>query len=71
MFKLDGVMETQQLMAPSALIYHLKEFTLVLENHGCEPIYVQSGQTLGHIENVLYVYLKRYKIVGMTHYHQQ
>ena len=55
MFKLDGVMETQQLMAPSALIClnHLKEFTLVLENHGCEPIYLQSGQTLGHIENVL------------------
>ena len=38
MFELDidGVMETQQLMAPSSLICldHLKEFTLVLENHG-------------------------------------
>ena len=57
MFELDidGVMETQQLMAPSSLICldHLKEFTLVLENHGCEPIYLQSGQILGHIENVL------------------
>ena len=57
MFELDidGVMETQQLMAPSSLICldHLKEFTLVLENLGCEPIYLQSGQILGHIENVL------------------
>ena len=37
MFELDGVMETQQLMAPSALICldHLKKFALVLENHGC------------------------------------
>ena len=48
-------METQQLMAPSALVClnNLKEFTLVLENHGCEPIYFQSGQILGYIENVL------------------
>ena len=57
MFELDinGVMETQQLTAPSSLICldHLKEFTLVLENYGCEPIYLQSGQILGHIENVL------------------
>ena len=55
MFELNGVMETQQLMAPSSLIClnHLKEFTLVLENHGCEPIYLQSDQILGHIENVL------------------
>ena len=70
MFELDGVMETQQLMAPSSLIClnHLKEFTLVLENHGCEPIYLQSGQILGHIENVL---VKRCRIVGMVRYHQQ
>ena len=48
-------METQQLMAPSALmcLKNLKEFILVLENYGCEPIYFQSGQMLGHIENVL------------------
>ena len=54
MFELDGAMVTQQLMAPSSLIClnHLKECTLVLENHGCEPIYLQSGQILGHIENV-------------------
>ena len=45
----------QQLMAPSSLIClnHLKEFTLVLENHVCESIYLQSSQILGHIENVL------------------
>ena len=45
----------QQLMAPSSLIClnHLEEFTLVLENHVCESIYLQSSQILGHIENVL------------------
>ena len=54
MFELDidGVVETQQLMALSSLIC-LDHLTLVLENHGCEPIYLQSGQILGHIENVL------------------
>ena len=70
MFELDGVMKTQQLMAPSALVCldHLKEFTLVLENHGCEPIYLQTSQTVGHIENVLVCLPEE---VQETHYLQR
>ena len=39
----DDMMESHQLLAPSTFtcLDHLKEFTLVLENHGCQPIYLQ------------------------------
>ena len=49
------MMETHQLLAPNTLtcLDHLKEFTLVLENHGCQPIYLQPGQPLECVEDVV------------------
>ena len=55
MFKLSSdLMETHQLLSPSALTCLDKDnqFTMVLENHGCGPVHLQSGQTLGHVEEV-------------------
>ena len=26
---------------------------MILENHGCEPVYLESGQELGHVRNVV------------------
>ena len=28
-------------------------FNLILENHGCEPVYLESGQELGNVGNVV------------------
>ena len=29
------------------------KFNLILENHGCEPVYLKLGQELGHVGNVV------------------
>ena len=29
------------------------KFNLILENHGCEPVYLELGQELGHVGNVV------------------
>ena len=51
----DDEMDTHQLLAQNTLtcLNHLKEFTLVLENHGCQPVYLQPGQTMGYVEDMV------------------
>ena len=47
--------EENCLLAPEALISPdlTNRFNLILENHGCEPVYLESGQELGHVGNVV------------------
>ena len=47
--------EENCLLAPETLISPdlTNRFNLILENHGCEPIYLESGQELGHVGNVV------------------
>jgi len=46
-------LEDSYLSAPEALVYFdTNNNTLVLENHGCEPVYLEPGQELGQLERV-------------------
>ena len=47
--------EENCLLAPEALISPdlTNRFNLILENHGCEPVYLELGQELGHVGNVV------------------
>ena len=42
-------------MAPEALVSldPANRFSLILENHGCEPVYLESGQELGQVGRVV------------------
>ena len=42
-------------MAPEALVSldPANRFNLILENHGCEPVYLESGQELGQVGRVV------------------
>ena len=47
--------EENCLLAPEALISPdlTNRLNVILENHGCEPVYLESGQDLGHVGNVV------------------
>ena len=47
--------EENCLLAPEALISPdlTNRFNLILENHGCEPVYLESGQELDDVGNVV------------------
>ena len=49
------ILDKYQLLAENALtcLDHDSQFTLVLENHGCQPVYLASGQRVGHVEDVV------------------
>ena len=51
----SDMMETHQLLPLSILTYldHHHQFTLILENHGCQPIYLQTGHIVRHIEDAV------------------
>jgi len=49
------ISEKHQVLVPSTTT-HLDgdgQFTLVLENHGCQPVYLQPSQELGHVKDVV------------------
>ena len=55
MFEFNSdMMDNYQLFAPSSLtcLDQSSQFTMVLENHGCEPVNLQPGQMLGRVEEV-------------------
>ena len=43
------------LLVPEALVSpdRTNRFNFISENHGCEPAYLESGQELGHVGNVV------------------
>ena len=43
------------LLAPEALVSldPANRFNLILENHGCEPVYLESGHELGKVGRVV------------------
>jgi len=49
------ISERHQVLVSSTITYldGDGQFTLVLENHGCQPIYFQLSQELGHVEDVV------------------
>ena len=56
MFELHSdILDKYQLLAANALtcLDNDSQFTLVLENHGCQPVNLEPGQRLGHAEMVV------------------
>ena len=55
MFEFNSyMMDNYQLLAPSSLtcLDQGNQFTMVLENYGCEPVNLQPGQALGRAERL-------------------